>query len=190
MEKIDPSDKQYASYVQKFVYHETFRKAILQTYPDGSRVKLYTKVLNLHPQNSEREKYQKILVSDLRNKPISLWLRKDDFHQFENLEPNEYFVLNATVKTVEQNNNARFLAFDTLTRGDASQKDPIIAKYFEEKIKYHSQKLLEYLDLWRAKTPKTTESMDFLAIILRSFHSCVYPELKLQKNSKSKPSIE
>ncbi|HUY01136.1 MAG TPA: hypothetical protein VMV49_16370 [Candidatus Deferrimicrobium sp.] len=176
MEKIERTDERFIKYLHKFQYREIIRKVELKKLPDGSRVKLFTKVLNLFPNNGIKEKYQKILIADADNKPINLWFQKENFQIFEYLTRGEYFILKATVKTTEINEKARYLSFESLITAKDAYSDPIVKSFFGDRIKNHSHKLLYYLDSWKSHIAEPNENIDLLLLMLRSFCVDMYPE--------------
>lgn len=176
LQKIDKKDSNYAKQLQNLRYREVLRKSDLQRLTDGARVKLFTKILSLHPTNGVKEKFQKILVVDVTNKPISLWFPKECFPLFECIEEDEYFVLKAIVKTVEQNQSARFLSFETFSQGKEAYNDPVARQFFEERIRHHSGELSTYLKLWQTYAPEFNLDINVLSIILQAFRRDMYPE--------------
>ena len=93
------------------------KKEELKNLQDGQKVKLYTRIITLSPRGGEREKNQKILITDIKNAPISLWTWKDKLPLFKEIKEMEYFLLFATLKKAKENQNVFFLSFDRLVRG-------------------------------------------------------------------------
>ncbi|MHA1650398.1 MAG: hypothetical protein ACTSYB_09395 [Candidatus Helarchaeota archaeon] len=182
--KIEKENIRSSHLFKKFQYHEVMRKADLQTLSDGTRVKLFTKILNLHPMKGEKEKYQKILIADIEEKPISLWLKKEDFHLFEALNDDEYIILKAVVKNTDYSPTARFLSFENFIRGEEIYDDPIAQHFIEEKIKSHCQQLLTYTNLWKTYIAQSNLGIELLSLILKNFQERNYQDL-LQKEVPS-----
>lgn len=176
MEKIEESGLAQSHLLEKFEYKAVLRKRELQDLPDGTRVKLFTRILNLHPINGERDKFQKILVVDVENKPISLWFNKENFPVFEALNEEEYFILKATVKTIRQNQTARFLSFETLLRGEVIYKDQVTKRFVEERIRHHSHQLLSYIELRKSYSSEDNLSIDLLLLMLKSFQADMFQD--------------
>ncbi|NVM54472.1 MAG: hypothetical protein HWN66_12280 [Candidatus Helarchaeota archaeon] len=174
MRKIDKSDPRYTSHLQNLRYKGILWKSDIQALPDGTRIKIFTRILNLHPNNGVKEKYQKVIIADLENKPISLWFPKECFPIFESIEEREYFVLKAIVKTIEHNMSARFLSFDTYIQGKDAYKDSIARQFFEEQISYYSQELNTYLKLWKTYVSKPNERIDMLLLMIGIFRRDMY----------------
>ncbi|MHA1130024.1 MAG: hypothetical protein ACTSRC_09905 [Candidatus Helarchaeota archaeon] len=178
MEKVAKDEKIYGTIVKKLKYQEILRKSELATLPAGTRVKLLTKVLNLHPLNGEREKFQKILIADVENRPISLWLKKEKFEIFEALSDEEYFILKARVRTVSQNPVARFLSFEEILRGNEIYRDTAAKGFLDERIRYYTNKLIKYLDLWKKNIDAADMGMELLISLLHSFYGNKYQDYK------------
>ncbi|MFX1294253.1 MAG: hypothetical protein ACFFD2_05270 [Promethearchaeota archaeon] len=177
MQKIEKERIGKSHFLDKLKYREILRKSDLQTLPDGTRIKIFTKLLNLYPINGDREKFQKIIVADVENRPISLWFKKEDFYLFEALKSEEYFILKATVKTIEQNTTARFLSFELLIRGEEIYKDTSARNFFEERIRHHSKELFIYLHLWKTHISEANLGINLLILVLRSFRNDRYKEI-------------
>jgi hypothetical protein len=176
MENLDDAENNYRTLLKKLDYQEILRKRELVELSDGTRVKLFTKILNLHPVNGEREKNQKVLVADVENRPISLWFKKENFEIFEALSDEEFFVLKARVKTVEQNPAARYLTFEEIRRGDEIYRDLVAKSFLDERIRHYSKKLMNYIQLWKKKIDKSDAGMDILAPLLQSFYGNRYQD--------------
>ncbi|MHA1785898.1 MAG: hypothetical protein ACTSVE_11960 [Candidatus Helarchaeota archaeon] len=152
------------------------RKSELKELKDGQKIKLYTKVLTLSPKNGTRDKNQKILITDIENKPISLWLFKNHLKEFEELKKDEYFLLAATVKKVPQNENASFLVFDNLIKGKDANKDIVARAFFEERIRYYSQEMLRFLRLRKENFDDRGFNFEMLISMLELFRKEVYEQ--------------
>jgi len=174
MRRIGKEDPRYNDIARNLEYKGILRKSDLQDYPEGTRIKLFTKVLDLTPTNGKKEKNQKILVADVENKPISLWFPKECLSLFKSLEPDEYFVLKAIIKKVEQNQTLHYLSFETFIQGKEAYMDTVARQFVEERIRYYSQELARYLQLWKTHVAIPNESIDLLTLIIQSFRRAMY----------------
>lgn len=178
MRQIRKEEPHYQKLTKHLQYKAILRKADMQELLEGTRIKFFTHVLDLNPANGNKEKFKKILVADVENKPISLWFPKECLPLFKSLEKEELFILKATVKRVEQNPAARYLVFETFAQGKEAYSDPVAQLFFEERIRYYSQELTSYLELWKItnahRTDVNHESIDILRLILQSFRRDMY----------------
>ena len=145
------------------------RKDELKEIETGAIVQFYTKIRTLNPKDGIRQKNQKILLSDLENKPIGLWIPRTELPVFEAINEGEYFVVNATVKKTHDN---QFLVFLNLIRGTEAQNSSIAQKFFEQRIKYYSHELGKYLK-W---VTQITKDHELLAERIESFNQNLYGE--------------
>ncbi|NHI92021.1 MAG: hypothetical protein EAX96_05920 [Candidatus Lokiarchaeota archaeon] len=148
---------------------EILRKEELKNIEIDESVKFYTRILTLFPKDGTREKNQKILLVDLENKPVSLWLPKSELPVFKIIKDGEYFVVNATVKKTHDN---PFLVFNSLIRGDEARNSNVAQKFIDERIKYYSHELEKYLKL----KFDTNAEYSMLESTLKSFNKQIYGE--------------
>ena len=145
------------------------RKEELKDVNVETNVQFYTRIRTLTPKDGMRETNQKILLVDLENKPVGLWLPKTEFEVFKAVKEGEYFVVNAIVKKTHDN---PFLVFKNMIRGEQAHMSDIAQKFFHERIKYFAHELEKYLRL----ITKNTEDHEFLVKKLESFNKNVYGE--------------
>lgn len=174
MRRIETEDPRYTELLKNLEYKAILRKSELQEFPDETRIKIFTKITDLHPSNGEKDKYQKILITDIQNKPISLWLPKECLPLLEALEENEYFVLKATIKAVEQNPSLKYLSFESYIQGKDAYTDSVARLFFEERIYYHSKELDHHLRLWKTHVGLPNQNIDLLILIIQNFRRAMY----------------
>ncbi|MHA1786221.1 MAG: hypothetical protein ACTSX4_02935 [Candidatus Helarchaeota archaeon] len=150
------------------------KKEELKNLQDGQKVKLYTRIITLSPRGGEREKNQKILITDIKNAPISLWTWKDKLPLFKEIKEMEYFLLFATLKKAKENQNVFFLSFDRLVRGKEALKDEIAKKFIDNRIKYYSEVMLQFLNLRKENFNDNDPNHDMLISMLESYRSKEY----------------
>ncbi|MHA1264422.1 MAG: hypothetical protein ACTSRS_04225 [Candidatus Helarchaeota archaeon] len=169
IEPIEKEDPKYQNALQKFAYNPILRKSELKNFPEGTRIKLFTKILDYYPPNGEKNKFQKILVADLDEKPISLWFPKECFPLFKTLTENEYFVLKSIIKVASSNNNARYLSFESFIQGKDAFIDPVAKQFFKTKVRFYSRQLLTALQNWKQSEAPSSDMLDLLFLTLKTF---------------------
>jgi len=177
MEKVDPTDARYPRAIQQLGYQAVLQKAELAPLSPGTRVKLFTKVLDLHPLNGTRAKNQKVVIADELGQKIALWLPIATFPLLESLEPEEFFLLYATVQAVPKNPSARFLAFTRLARGTLAFGDPLAQQYLHNRVQYHTTELMTLLTWWKKQVPKMEEDLYILELNLRGIQEDLAQEV-------------
>ncbi len=130
------------------------RKSEIKDCEDNQKIKIFTKIITLKPKDGERNKNQKILVSDLENKPISVWVSKNDIKSLENLENSEYFVLKATVKKMQKYKDTSLLSFDSILKGENALQDESARIFYENRIIYYSEELLRCINIMKKYFPQ------------------------------------
>ena len=147
------------------------RKNEIKDCGDDQKIRIFTKIITLKPKDGEREKNQKILVSDLENKPISVWVSKNNLKMLEQLDKSEYFILQATVKKMQQYKDTSILSFNSMINGDAALRDETARHFYDERINYYSEKLLNSLQLMKQYFPENKTNYKTINAILAHFRN-------------------
>jgi len=147
------------------------RKNEIRDCVDEQTVKIFTKIITLRPKDGEREKNQKILVSDLENKPISVWVSKNNLKMLEQLEKSEFFILQATVKKMQKYKDTSILSFDSMINGDTALRDETARLFYEARINYYSELLLDSLKLMKQYFPENKVNYKTVNGILAHFRN-------------------
>jgi len=147
------------------------RRKEIQDCNDNQRIKIYTKIFTLSPKDGTREKNQKVLIADLENKAISVWIPKTDLRLLEAIKELEYFILKATVKKMKKYNGTAILSFDSVIRGEEARKDEVARLFLEERIKFYSRELLNCLTIIKSNFVSDNEHASKLIATLTDFRT-------------------
>ncbi len=170
LRKISKADLQFTPYLEKLALKSILRKSELQGVPSGTRVKLFTQVRDPNPKDGQKGKFRKVIITDAEGTPLSLWLPLEAAQELQSIQPNEYFLLKATVRTVSQNQSARYLAFESLLRGAEAYKDPLAQQFLTDRIKYY---LHEAYALLKQKKEFSEGSQETIAALLLSLQGMI-----------------
>ena len=150
------------------------RRKEIQDLNDNQRIKFYTRIITLKPKDGTREKNQKILVADLENKAISVWIPKTELRILEAIPEMEYFILKATVKKMKKYNGTAILSFNSIIRGEEARKDEVARIFLEERIDYYSKELLNCLNIVKTNFNTENESASKLNMVLKDFRKEIH----------------
>ena len=145
------------------------RKEDIKECSDDQKIKIYTRVITLKPKGGERAKNQKILVRDIENRPIRVWVSKKYIQKLEDAGA-EYFILQATVKKMQQYDSS-ILSLNYIITGDEALKDESARLFYENRIRYYSEELLKCLKIMKKHYPKTKINNKTVTGILANYRN-------------------